>query len=95
MHKILIKIAFLFAFVASSPAIALDGNETLRAWKDATAQERSDYLHALLLKSARDFEYGKILKCLDDTANIAVHAAFPIGATIDVCSKAGKSDQPV
>lgn len=90
MRPLVFAVAIAGLAAAVAPACALQANDTMQAWKNASAKERADFLKQTIPNEAiRD----KVSRCITDAASITGHGALPIGEVAKACATAG--DQPV
>ena len=90
MRPLLFAVAAVGLISAIVPAFALQANDTMQAWKNASAKDRADFLKQTITNEAiRD----KVSRCITDASGITGHGALPIGEVAKACATAG--DQPV
>ena len=96
MRKLLMTMTMLTVSAGGPPAYALQANDTMKAWRNASSKERSELLEQLLGKHASgDAESAKTLKCLNETSMIPGHVDLQIQEVAQACSAAGNAGQPV
>lgn len=95
MSRLLVTITMLSLSVVFAPASALQGNDTMKSWKNSSATERSKLLGRLLGKSPGDAETTNILKCLNETSGIPAHTDLHIADVVKACSSPENAGQPV
>ena len=74
-----------------APALALQADDGMTAWKQATDAERSDLLEKLLGKDSNGL--AKVSACINGASAEPGHAGLPIAEVAKAC--ASKEDEPV
>ena len=91
MRRSLIVVALLASPSMTAPASALEGSDTMSAWKAASDKERSD-----LLKQLPDLANRPALRrCMDETSSVPVHADLASAEVAKVCASNKDAGQPV
>ena len=91
MRRFLIIIA---AVAAAGPALALEASDTMKAWTQASAGERTELLTQLLGQHG-GAQGASIRKCLDEASNIPGHADLQISEIVKFCGSAKTDSDPV
>ena len=75
------------------PAFALQSSDTMRAWGQASATERTELLNRVL--GTRNGDAAGVKKCLDAASDVAGHADLEIGQVAKACAAAKDNGDPV
>ena len=91
MRRFWIVIALLASPPMIAPAAALQGSDTMSAWRAASDKERSEILDRLPgIKNK-----PALRRCMDETSSVPGHADLAIAEVEKVCAASGDAGQPV
>ena len=88
-----VTIIALSLAAAAEPAFALQANETMKAWEQASVSERAALLERLVGKRGGDIASIKI--CLDAASEVDGHAELEIAQVAKACAAAKDNGDPV
>ena len=92
MRRFLITIMLLSAYAMNiTPASALQADDTMSAWRQASDKERSELLKQL----DGGAEKAGLRRCMDETSKTPGHVDLAIAEVAKACAAAGNADQPV
>ena len=92
MRRFLVTTFLLSAyFMIITPASALQADDTMNAWRQASEKERSELLKQLYGGA----EKAGLRRCMDETSRTPGHIDLAIADVAKACASAGNADQPV
>lgn len=93
MRGLLNTVVLLSAIGATAPASALQADDTMAAWKRSSEGERAELLGRLL--GGRGAPDGRLLACMDETAEAPGHSGLSIRDVAKACESDRGAGQPV
>ena len=84
-------IAMVLASATTAPALALQADDGMTAWKQATNAERLELIEKLLGKDSVGSD--KVMTCMNGASAVPGHAELPIAEVARAC--ASEAGQPV
>lgn len=91
MRRVLIAAVLLWSPVLIAPASALQADDTMSTWKNASDADRAE----LLKRLPNGTDKPAIRRCMDETSSVPGHADLAIAEVAKICAKSEGAGQPV
>ena len=90
MRPAVLLLALLLIDGTMGPALALEPDAPMQAWKSASPDERAKVLEQILGKPGVG-----VADCMDETSVAPGHAQLPITEVAKACASTKKAGQPI